>query len=163
MNGVLPVNDIVMEFKGDYSFLSNFYPCQIRVGSDVYSTLEHAYQASKTILPEEKELIKRAPTPGKAKKLGRNLTIRPDWDNIKCEIMYSLLKEKFSDDKLKKMLLKTEAKELVEGNWWGDDYWGFSFKTKKGKNMLGKLLMQVREELKLKKKSKSEETSKAFN
>ena len=86
-----------------------------------------------------------AETPGLAKKLGRKATIRPDWEKIKLPIMEYLLRQKFGDKTLKALLIGTGDAELVEGNMWGDTYWGVC--KGKGENHLGKLLMKIREEL----------------
>ena len=153
---LIPVNNAIIRFDGDYKFLSNFYPSKIVIGNNVYPTAEHAYQACKTLIPEERKLIRNASTPGRAKRLGRSITLRPDWNDIKSDVMYNLLKQKFSNNVLKRKLLETSSKILVEGNWWNDKYWGVDLKTGKGKNILGKLLMQIREEIKLNQDRKGE-------
>jgi ribA/ribD-fused uncharacterized protein len=148
---------MISEFQGKFRFLSNFWPCCIVMNGAPYSTLEHAYQASKTTNAIIRERIRRAPTPGKAKQMGGDSWIlRSDWEDVKVEIMISLLREKFNPKRnleLSKLLLETGNQELVEGNKWHDNFWGIcqcescqKFKT--GQNWLGKLLMQVRGELK---------------
>lgn len=124
---------------GDYSFLSNFYE------HDGW-TVEHHYQAAKTDDPDWRHRILEAPTPGAAKKLGRRAPIRSAWDDEKVSVMFSLLRRKFSSGtELAQRLLDTGDAELIEGNWWGDTYWGKSKGI--GQNWLGKLLMQIRSEL----------------
>ena len=86
--------------------------------------------------------------PGKAKRLGRKVTLRPDWEQIKTYTMLLLLRIKFSDENLATKLLETGEQKLIEGNSWGDCFWGVCDGV--GENHLGKLLMQVREELKSK-------------
>lgn len=141
----------ITEFSGDYRFLSNFYPVMIRCDRDgikvpgYYPSVEHAYQACKTVELSERVDVMRAVTPAAAKKLGRKVTLRPGWDDLKVEVMHELLRQKFSYLDLGRSLLRTLDAELVEGNWWGDRYWGVC--EGKGKNVLGKLLMEVREEL----------------
>lgn len=144
-----PVKESILEFQGKYRFLSNFWPSPILgKNSLTYPTVEHAFQASK--FPdgsEEHEKIRTATTPGIAKKLGRTLGLpRENWNDIRVELMGRLLRLKFSrGSPLATKLLETEYAELVEGNSWGDKFWGVC--KGEGENMLGKLLMTIREEL----------------
>lgn len=144
---------VIDKFDDEYAFLSNFYPSKILYnGHKLWfaPTIEHAFQASKTIDAEEEYDIIMAYTPGQAKKLGRHCHIRQDWEEIKDDVMYKLLKKKFSIPELRNKLLATGDVMLIEGNWWHDNYWG-SCACKKcnnnGKNKLGELLMQIRKEL----------------
>jgi hypothetical protein len=141
---------VIDSFTGKYRFLSNFYP-------DNDDTLEHKYQASKVNLrlkdTKKKnywiEKIYSAKTPKEARKIGKyklpKEVIDPRFESNRLRIMLDLLLDKFSDKRLKKKLLATGKAKLIEGNWWGDIYWGVC--KGKGKNMLGRLLMLVREEL----------------
>jgi N-glycosidase YbiA len=131
-------NAPIDSFKGEYAFLSNFYP----FGS---KSLEHFYQAFKTEDSEMQLRILSAPTAAQAKKLGKQAALRGDWDEIKDEIMLKLVRYKFTVWHLREALLATGDRELIEGNWWGDTYWGVC--KGKGENRLGKILMQVRDEL----------------
>ena len=135
----------IEKFNEQYSFLSNFYPCLIEFEGDIYPTLEHAYQAAKTHNPDERRLIREEERTGKAKHRGRYVTKREDWEQIKVKIMRELLKKKFENPQLRKLLLDTYPHELIEGNTWGDTFWGKC--NGHGKNMLGTLLMQVRSEI----------------
>ncbi len=141
--------NVIDSFSSEYEFLSNFCKCKIFFRGIKYPTLEHAYQASKCSDVRFKKIIAKNPSPYQAKKMGRSC-FDPDWDSKKVEIMYVLLKYKFSQDSFKQKLLATENIELVEGNWWGDTYWGIC--KGKGENMLGKLLMRVRKELRINEK-----------
>ncbi len=132
-------------FRDEYAFLSNFYPCQIWFGDRTTTSVEHAYQAAKAALDTQRDDILNAPTPGKAKRLGRDVQLRLGWEAEKVEIMLALLRQKFKDPMLRKQLLATGHHELVEVNNWGDTFWGWCEGV--GQNMLGKLLMQVREEV----------------
>jgi ribA/ribD-fused uncharacterized protein len=136
--------EAIVEFKNDYRFLSNFWP----VGSRGL-TIEHYYQAAKTKDWAEKDAIYRASTPGQAKHLGLKVTLRSDWEENKDAVMLSLLRWKFEDAQLREMLLDTGDAALVEGNTWGDTYWGVDLRYMQGQNMLGILLMQVRDEIRL--------------
>ena len=124
-------------------FLSNFYPCKVTYEGITYPTTEHAFQAAKTLDQSLRKTIANLPQPSEAKKEGRNLQLRPDWEKIKVQVMRELLLLKFSDPELKKKLLATGKEELIEGNWWGDTFWGVCKGT--GQNMLGKLLMEIRD------------------
>jgi ribA/ribD-fused uncharacterized protein len=136
--------DEINSFRGEYNFLSNFYLRGIVYGGMAYPALENAFQAQKTT---DKELRMEFMflAPGQAKRRGRKLDIRKDWDCIRNGVMLDLLRIKFSDDELGVKLLATHPKNLVEGNTWGDEYWGVC--NGSGKNMLGKLLMKVRREV----------------
>jgi hypothetical protein len=138
---------MIDKFVGEHAFLSNFYDSPVIFDEKTYSTVEHAYQAAKTLDSSERNAIRTARTAGVAKRLGRKATIRQGWENMKVGVMLDLLREKFSNPELRQQLLDTGDSELVEGNTWGDKFWGVDAKTGHGKNMLGKLLMQVRMEL----------------
>lgn len=125
-------------FKGEFSFLSNFYP----VGN---TSVEHLYQAEKANSPQDRSRILEASTPGEAKKLARSISLRPDWEQVKVSIMLELLRWKFRQEPFRFRLLSTGSAYLEEGNWWKDYFWGVCDGI--GENMLGKLLMQIREEL----------------
>lgn len=136
---------MVKGFFGEYRFLSNFWPAEIIVEGKVYPTVEHAYQASKTLDPEEKEDIRECDTPGKAKRLGKKVKVRDDWDEAKLGIMEELVRKKFQIPELKQKLINTRDTYLEESNKWGDIFWGVC--NGKGSNHLGKILMKVRSEL----------------
>lgn len=130
-----------------YRFLSNFYPAEVELDGVIYPTVEHAYQAAKSDDPVSREYVRAAPTPAEAKRAGRRLKARKDWDAVKVGIMFVLLLRKFDEGTpLAEKLLATGNRYLEEGNWWGDVFWGVS--GGQGKNMLGILLMGVRESLK---------------
>lgn len=151
---------MVTHFRDKYRFLSNFYPCEVWYGDSVngatYPTTEHAYQAAKSLHIHERERIRLAETPAKAKELGRNLILRSDWEVYKLVVMEKLLRLKFKpDSELARRLLATGEEELMEGNTWGDRFWGCTPEYDdrnesywKGNNHLGKLLMKIRKELK---------------
>jgi ribA/ribD-fused uncharacterized protein len=138
---------MINTFRGPYYFLSNFTNSLITYKGITYPTVEHAYQAQKTVVMEYQKQIAKLDSPGKAKRQGRNFDIRPDWEEIKLSVMEELLWLKFSDTNLKNKLLGTKNYELQEGNYWGDRYWGIDLKTGKGRNELGKLLMKIRRKI----------------
>jgi ribA/ribD-fused uncharacterized protein len=137
-------------FSGKYRFLSNFYPSTLLFGDEGYAnaqTVEHAYQASKTDLISEQQAVLNCPSAARAKKLGQMVTLRKDWtDEMKILTMRNLVLDKFLyNDILTGKLLGTGDAELIEGNTWGDTFWGVC--DGKGENWLGKILMDVRTEL----------------
>ncbi|AKG21176.1 NADAR family protein [Calothrix sp. 336/3] len=137
----------INRFSGNYAFLSNFWYCKIIFEDIEFPSVEHAFQAAKTTNPNEREMVCLAATPVKAKRIGRKVTLRDDWEKVKIEIMRGLLVQKFSQDEmLQEMLLSTGDWELIEGNTWGDKFWGAVLENGKwvGRNELGKLLMSVR-------------------
>jgi ribA/ribD-fused uncharacterized protein len=134
-------------FDKEYAFLSNFYPVEIEMSGVKYPTSEHAFQAMKTMDQSERMSIANCSTAGRAKRLGKKVTLRNDWEDIKLKVMYVILQKKFSENEdLKQKLLDTGDIELVEGNNWHDYYWGVC--NGKGQNNLGKILMLIRKELK---------------
>lgn len=141
-----------MTFRGEFDFLSNFYPQPIVFEGREWLTSEHAYQASKTLVDEEWQQIRDAPSAGKAKRLGKRkedggiVTLRPDWKEVRVGIMHAIQEAKFSIPELEQKLLSTGKLRLVEGNVWNDGFWGVDNRTGLGQNVLGKLLMQIREE-----------------
>jgi len=130
-------------FDGPYSFLSNFHLCMVTYGGFTYASVEHAYQAAKARNFEDHDYVAAAIKPKEAKRRGREIPLRDDWEKIKLDVMYELLKAKFSEPELRAKLLATQDAELVENNWWGDRYWGECRGV--GENHLGKLLMKVRD------------------
>ena len=136
--------DGIYGFSGCYMFLSNFYPTKIEYEGLQYNSTEAAYQSAKT-LDKQLRLKFTNIIASKAKKLGRQLNLRKDWEQVKVDIMYELLIKKFSNESLKQQLLSTGDKYLEETNYWGDTFWGVS--KNKGNNILGKLLMKVRGEI----------------
>ena len=133
-----------MHFRQQYSFLSNFYACDIEMEDGIiYPSVEHAYVASKTLNMGERVSVLNM-TPGQAKRYGRTISIRPDWDTYRLEIMLVLLRKKFAIPSLAKKLLAI-VEPIVEDNYWGDTFWGVC--KGEGRNELGNLLMQVQDEI----------------
>lgn len=143
--------ETIASFEGKFAFLSNFFPSPIFHENILYPTNEHFFQAMKTMNIDEREAIAKAKTPGIAKRMGRRVTLRPDWEEIKIEVMRLGLMLKFTNRELAEQLLATGDADLIEGNTWHDNTWGICFCEKcgcVGKNWLGHLLMELREELK---------------
>jgi ribA/ribD-fused uncharacterized protein len=144
---------MIASFMGSHRFLSNFHTYPVVYNTQVYKSSEHAYQAAKALSQEDHDWVQRALTPNSAKKRGskngedgRKIVCRPDWEEVKLDIMLEILRAKFSCPELAALLLATDPHQLVEGNYWGDTFWGVCNGT--GENHLGRLLMIVREELK---------------
>jgi len=142
---------MINSFKGKHGFLSNFARIDITIEDKLWPTSEHMYTACKTTDQNMREQIRQCYTPGQAKRLGRKVTLRSDWNQTKDAYMLECLRLKFTlNQTMKQKLLATGEQTLVEGNDWHDNYWGSCSCPKcgnQGKNMLGKLLMQVRKEI----------------
>jgi ribA/ribD-fused uncharacterized protein len=132
---------MIKSFSGDYRFLSNFYPVEVVLDGVTYPTVENAYQAAKTLDLEKRQDFLGL-TPGAAKRLGQRLGIRPDWDDVKLSVMTRLNEQKYMQPDLRKKLCDTYPQDIVEGNTWGDTFWGVC--DGKGSNHLGKILMAIR-------------------
>ena len=156
--------EIISSFRGKYDFLSNFSSVLIRYNGHMYNSLESAFQAQKNpdcadmfrnMGTQEALKAKRRPIidPGEAKRLGRKIPLRPDWNTVKDQIMLELLTAKFTqNESLKRELIETGDAVLIEGNTWHDNYWGYCICPKcvlvEQHNKLGNLLMQIRDVLK---------------
>ena len=136
---------MIDKFDGDYAFLSNFYYSPFMFQGRQYPTVEHFFQAHKAKTYEDFISVLVEPSPKGAKQVGRKIKMREDWDAVKDTIMLEGLRAKFSIKGLREKLLATGDEELIEGNHWHDTYWGVCNGV--GKNKLGKMLMQVREEI----------------
>lgn len=131
-------------FKGGYGFLSNFYMCTVLFDGISYCSSENAYQAQK-VEPSLRQPFALV-TPGVSKRMGKNGKIRSDWESVKDGIMLSILRAKFQQNLVLALRLRNTGNEiLIEGNTWGDTYWGVCNGV--GHNKLGRMLMQVRSEL----------------
>lgn len=146
---------MITSFRGKYAFLSNFYSCSITYNGLAFGSTEAAFQAQKTLNLEERAKFTQydaSTAKKKGKELKENGLVRKDWGKVKVQIMAELLIIKFANPELKSKLLETNDEELVEGNWWHDNFWGVCTcdectikHAKIIKNQLGSLLMKVRE------------------
>lgn len=136
----------IMRFRGEYAFLSNMHPAKVVWDGRAYSCSEAAFQSAKTL--DEEERSRFCVMSGKqAKSAGKRVTLRSDWEQVKLGVMEEVLRAKFTQNgELMDKLLATGDMELVEGNAWGDRFWGVSTKTGLGENHLGRILMKLREE-----------------
>lgn len=136
-------------FTGKYRWLSNYSGSPITVDEITYPTVEHAFQAMKTSDVTEKRKIAAVNNPALAKQMGRAVKLREDWEEVKNQVMLDILRLKFSDPDLAKLLAATGDAKLAELNSWHDNYWGSCTCRRcgnRGKNVLGHLLMEVRKE-----------------
>lgn len=135
-------NTMITEFQGEYRWLSNFAPCEITIFGRKYKSTEAAYQAMKTIVPEER-IPFEAMNAAQAKKAGRKLTLRTDWDAIKLDVMTVVTAQKYHQEPYQSLLLATGDQKIIEGNYWNDTYWGVCRGV--GENNLGKIIMEMRD------------------
>lgn len=139
------MNDIT-EFRGEFSWLSNFFPIKIEYDGIVYPSVENAYQAGKLINKKDREMFIDI-TPGKAKKLWRNYPTYNLTEEFRLNLMYQLLSIKFNQEPFKSLLIATDNCNIIEKNYWGDMFFGYCLKTNQGKNHLGQMIMNIREKL----------------
>ena len=148
-------NEVINRFDGDYEFLSNFAPAPIQYEGIVYPTVEHFYQAMKTLDHKTRIWVSKLPYPGQTKKWAQRLRKegkqRTDWHSVNFEIMRQAVKAKFQHPELRKLLSDTGIALLVEGNYWHDQFWGNCMCARcigaPGQNNLGLILMETRAEI----------------
>jgi len=142
---------MISGFRGEYRWLSNFWPSPINIDGVSYPTVEHFYQSEKTLSPLEKAMVMMCETPGAAKRVGGTITLTPDWPWRKFMVMASGIAAKFTSiTSLGDALLATGNKQIVEANRWHDTYWGVCTCAKHngaGENVLGEILMSTRKTL----------------
>lgn len=132
-------------FFGEHRFLSNFWHAEFELRGLTFPTAEHCYQAAKTIDLVSLSRVMRASSPAAAKRIGQQIRIRPDWDQVKLDFMGQILRAKFALPHLAERLRATGDAHLEETNTWGDTYWGVC--NGRGENHLGRLLMEIRKEI----------------
>lgn len=148
---------MIKRFEGKYKYLSNFWNAPVMFEGDMYLNNEAAFQAAKIADREERLNVKAwqdgevvlftEMNPSIAKRTGRHVQLREDWEEVKEDVMYTICLDKFTRNKdLRDRLLSTGNQLLVEGNNWGDRVWGQVNGV--GENRLGKILMRIRGELK---------------
>ena len=145
-----------INFRGNKYFLSNTYPCNVKYKGYLYKSAEAAFQAQKNESHVYKYSLTFLDSKG-AKREGRRIDLIPNWDNMKDDIMFEIVKTKFEQNKdLMEKLLSIPDDELIEYNTWHDNYWGYctcsKCKNKKKYNKLGKILSMIKEEQELDKR-----------
>lgn len=142
----------ITQFRGEWACFSNFFPAKVMYEGEWYRTVEHAFQAAKSMDPLARTRLQLAQTPQAAKALGRMLTLRSDWEDVKRVVMGELVTYKFmAYQDLRQVLIASAPRVLQEGNSWGDRFWGIDLATGKGENHLGRILMTLRDRLVLSK------------
>ncbi|HEY8097169.1 MAG TPA: NADAR family protein [Methylobacter sp.] len=136
----------INRFDGEHFFLSNFYPCKVRFDEQFYNSSEHAYQAAKTLDDTIRYKFRQDIKSLEAKRMGKKIKLRKDWEAVKRNIMEKIVLDKFTRNfDLRERLLQTGSLELIEGNTWNDTYWGVC--NGQGFNHLGRILMKVRDQI----------------
>lgn len=139
---------MIIEFKGEYRWLSNFVEVEVEWEGRIYKSVEHAYQSAKSLDKEWKRFCRSDVSSGKVKRASKDIEIRDDWEAIKKSVMKNLLIKKFSDERFRSKLLATGNTYIIEGNTWGDTFWGVDMKSGEGENILGLMIMEIRSSLK---------------
>jgi len=142
---------MIQEFRGEYRWLSNFWFARFVLDGVSYPTVEHAYQAAKAINPLERAMILACDSPGSAKRYGSKVKLVPGWETIKEPVMRLFVGQKFKQNpELADKLYATGGTLIIEGNRWHDTFWGkcnCNSHGGVGENRMGKILMDLREEL----------------
>lgn len=134
----------IEHFTGEYRWLSNFWPVNIKMGKISYPSVENAYQAAKEMQFENRAKYTTC-SPAEAKQFGKKANIDKRWDKFKLLIMEELISKKFENPELREKLLATGDSILIEGNNWGDGFWGVCNGV--GENHLGRILMRTRDKI----------------
>ena len=133
--------DPITSFRDEYDFLSNFYKCNVTYDGYTYMNSEAAFQAQKDLTRRNEFTTLNAVM---AKRLGKRVNLRNDWEKVKLGIMEEIVRCKFDQNPdLKEKLIDTGDALLIEGNTWGDKYWGMC--NGSGENHLGFILMKIRD------------------
>ena len=136
------MENIISYFKNENYFMSNFFEASVSYEGKVYRNAEAAYQAQKDPARAGEFIMLKG---NDAKALGSKVTLRQDWEEIKVQVMYEVVEAKFTQNRnLMQKLIQTGNAELVHGNIHRDTFWGIY--GGKGENMLGKILMEIRDE-----------------
>lgn len=148
------MNNVINSFRGPHYFLSNFYMVPVTYDGQTFLCNEAAFQAQKCESKKDREKFCNL-TASEAKRLGRSVKLRKDWESVKITIMYDIVYAKFTQHQdLTNRLIGTGDAYLEEGNTWNDTTWGTVNGV--GENHLGKILMEVREKLRVEKNSVKE-------
>ena len=140
---------MIIRFIDEFRWLSNFVDVEIEWEGRRYKSVEHAYQSAKSLDKEWKKFCASDVSSGKVKRASRRIEIRDDWEAIKKSVMKNLLIKKFSDERYRSLLLATGDTYIIEGNTWGDTFWGVDLNSGEGKNILGLLIMEIRSSMKV--------------
>lgn len=138
---------MITSFSGEYRFLSNFWMAPVTYEGITYPSSEHAYQAAKSLNPVIREVFFMLDSPAEAKRMGQQIIMRPDWEDVRINVMRDIVTAKFEQNEdLMDLLMATKGRDLIEGNTWGDRFWG-QCPIGNGRNELGKILMGIRDDI----------------
>jgi hypothetical protein len=140
----------ILEFQGQYRWLSNFAPVRVTLDGITFPSAEHAYMSAKSTDVGWKTFCTTTPFAGIVKKASRKVKLVPNWDQEKFTVMQWLLEQKFSQEPYRTKLLATGAAYIQEGNLWNDIIWGVDLRTGRGNNVLGKMIMIIRDNMETK-------------
>ena len=137
---------MINSFRGEYNWLSNMHSCDVVYKNNNFKSVENAYMFAKADTSGEWLKFCLENPPNIVKKESKNIRVRPDWEEVKLEIMYNLLIKKFTQEPFRTNLLNTGNENIQEGNFWNDTFWGVDLKQNPnvGENHLGRLIMHVR-------------------
>lgn len=137
----------ILQFNKQYSWLSNFSPCSIELDSIIYKSVEHAYMSAKSDDEQWKYFCAKEDLARIVKNKSKSIILKDNWNSIKVDIMYNCLLQKYTQEPYKSLLKNTGDCFIQEGNTWKDTFWGVDLSTSNGKNMLGTLIMNIRDKL----------------
>jgi ribA/ribD-fused uncharacterized protein len=139
---------MIREFQGEYRWLSNFWPVEIKYKGRVFHNVENAYHSEKSHDELFKDFCASESNPRIVKENQQEMiTLRSDWEEVRENIMLELTRTKYQNRELQKKLLETGNEYIQEGNSWGDVFWGVDIETGKGENRFGTIIMRIRKEL----------------
>lgn len=129
-----------------YRFLTNYWPCKVMLDGVEYPAVEHAFHAAKTTDPEDREFLLGV-TAKRANEVSKEIPLPPGWDETRLKVMWNLSLQKYSskNQELLDNLLGTGDEEILIGNIWHEKFWGYDFIRKQGENILGKMLVKIRD------------------
>ena len=139
---------MITEFRNEYGWLSNFELVEIVWESIIYPSVEHAFASAKSKEPIWKSICSDpGNSPKYIKKMGRKVDLVSNWESIKTDVMFTLLSHKFNKEPYRSKLIETGNTHIQEGNHWNDTFWGVNLKTGEGENVLGGMIMEIRNDL----------------
>lgn len=140
---------MIIQFIGNYSWLSNFEPVDIVLDGKIYPSVEHAYMSAKSNDYGWKEFCSDPSNSASiVKRKSKFVHLVDNWGELRLKVMEECLIQKFSKEPFRSKLIDTGSTYIREGNYWNDRFWGYCLKTNIGTNHLGKLIMKIRNNLK---------------
>jgi ribA/ribD-fused uncharacterized protein len=138
---------MIEQFRDEYRWLSNFTPVKVVYEGVEYASVEHAYMSAKSHdMAWKSRCADSQISAAQIKKESKEIDLRPDWEDVKFEVMLECVRQKMAQEPFKSKLEATGNVYIQEGNTWGDTFWGADLKTGEGINALGQIIMQIRDE-----------------